>query len=280
MGNQDLLLLEVLPARGTLEWPVLGMGGLVEPELGPVEEDLPTLAAAVGLILDVYPPVGDEGDLLVETSPADGTGEGPLLTLESEGNWGWRWLVLPCVDPLVGGKGDLLGEDSAAGSTGEGALASVGAAVDDDTGLVNEGFGAVSAEEGTLPSVDAVVDCQLGPLGKALPTLVAREGLLTNGKLPTGDSRALLIFASHLGIGVDIGIGVGLDTGIGVGIGIGIAIGISVSIGAGGGTDVFAASLVPAMLMDAVVLDQGDLLAETLTEGQVTGVDVPVDGEA
>lgn len=67
MGNQDLLL-EVLPTRGTLEWPVLNMAGLVELELGPAREDLPTLAATVGLVLGVDPLVGDEGDLLAETS--------------------------------------------------------------------------------------------------------------------------------------------------------------------------------------------------------------------
>lgn len=90
MDNQDLLPLEVLPTHGTLEWPVLSTGGLVEPEVGPVREDLPTLAAAVGLILGVDMPVRDEGDLLVETSSTDGTGEGLLLTPRTKGNEGWR----------------------------------------------------------------------------------------------------------------------------------------------------------------------------------------------
>lgn len=188
MGNQDLLLLEVLPARGTLEWPVLSMAGLVELELGPVREDLPTLAAAVGLVLGVEALVGDEGDLLAKTFLTDGTGEGPLLTLVSKENWGWQMLVLLRVDPLVGGEGNLLSEGSAIGNTGEGTLASVGAAVDNEVRLVDEGLGAVNTEEGTLSRVDVVVDCQMGLLGKALSTIAAREGLLANGEPQTGDS--------------------------------------------------------------------------------------------
>ncbi|KFM05279.1 hypothetical protein AS27_14607, partial [Aptenodytes forsteri] len=110
VGNQDLFPLEVLPARGTLEWPVLSMGGLVEPELGPVGEDLLTLAAAVGLILGVDPPVGDKGDLLAETSPADDTGVGPLTG----------------VDALVGDQLGALGEAFAALPTPIGLLPGVG----------------------------------------------------------------------------------------------------------------------------------------------------------
>ena len=274
MGNQYLFPLEVLPTRGTLERPVLGMGGLVEPELGPVREDLPTLVAAVGLIPVVDPAVGREGDLLVETSPADGTGEGSLLTRVPEGNWGWQWLVLPHVDPLVVGEGDLLGEGLTTGSTGEGVFTDVGAAVDDDAGLVDEGCGAVGAGEGAFPSV---VDRQLGLLGKALPTLTAGEGPPASRDPPTGDSRSLLIFARHLSIDV------GLDIGTAVGVGI-IAIGIGVNIGVDVNTGVFAASLIPATLMDAVVLDQGNRLAEVCAAGEagerpVTGVGVLMDGE-
>lgn len=103
MGNQDFLPLEVLPTCGTLEWPVLSLGGLVELELGPVGKDMPILAAAVGFILGVDPLVGDDSNLLAETSPTDGIREEPLLTMGSKENWGWWWLVVLRVDLLVGG---------------------------------------------------------------------------------------------------------------------------------------------------------------------------------
>ncbi|KFV57159.1 hypothetical protein N328_01648, partial [Gavia stellata] len=111
VGNQDLLPFEVLPTRGTLERPVLSVGGLVEPKLGPVREDLSTLAAAVGLVLGVDPLVGNEGNLLVETSPTDVTaGVGPLAG----------------VDALVGDQLGALGEVLAAMPTPVGLLPGVG----------------------------------------------------------------------------------------------------------------------------------------------------------
>lgn len=96
VGSQDRLPLEVLPTRGAFEQLVTSMRRLVEPEPGPVRKDLSTLAAMVGLVLTVVPSVGDESYFLVETSPADGACQGPLLTPGSREAWGWQRPMLPC----------------------------------------------------------------------------------------------------------------------------------------------------------------------------------------